>query len=237
MSGSSMRDALVAVDAGLLAAWRGSVECAPAARGLCRVKSIDVEVVAVAAFERVVGLQARPFVLRQFEPVLAANFSRVSMVPKILPQTSFEACILRAILSVQSCGTWQSGQVARTPRAVGEVDGGLQLPIHVVAHLVAAGAELLGVGDFERGVEAAPEHDAGDEAAERQEAEAEVAAGPAERCARSADAAEHRRRRAVIVVLRRVSVRRLDARRCPRSVFVDRAASPSVCGTWHCVQK
>src|SRR4051812_15050329 len=37
------------------------------------------------------------------------------MVPKILPQTSFEACILRAILSVQSCGTWQSGQLARTP--------------------------------------------------------------------------------------------------------------------------
>ena len=37
------------------------------------------------------------------------------MVPKILPQTSFEACILRAILSVHSCGTWQSGQVARTP--------------------------------------------------------------------------------------------------------------------------
>src|SRR3954451_4958577 len=37
------------------------------------------------------------------------------MVPKILPQTSFDACILRAILSVQLCGTWQSGQLARTP--------------------------------------------------------------------------------------------------------------------------
>src|SRR6185503_6672271 len=35
--------------------------------------------------------------------------------PKILPQTSFDACILRAILSVHWCGTWQSGQVARTP--------------------------------------------------------------------------------------------------------------------------
>ena len=43
------------------------------------------------------------------------NFSRVLMVPKILPQTSLDACILRAILSVQSCGTWQSGQWARTP--------------------------------------------------------------------------------------------------------------------------
>ena len=46
---------------------------------------------------------------------MSRNFSCVSMVPKILPQTSFEACILRAILSVQLCGTWQSEQTARTP--------------------------------------------------------------------------------------------------------------------------
>src|SRR4051794_29521867 len=37
------------------------------------------------------------------------------MLPNRWPQTSFEACILRAILSVQLCGTWQSGQLARTP--------------------------------------------------------------------------------------------------------------------------
>src|SRR3954447_1957232 len=37
------------------------------------------------------------------------------MVPNRCPQTSFDACILRAILSVQLCGTWQSGQLARTP--------------------------------------------------------------------------------------------------------------------------
>src|SRR5205085_10749526 len=43
------------------------------------------------------------------------NLSRVSMVPNRWPQTSLEACILRAILSVQLCGTWQSGQLARTP--------------------------------------------------------------------------------------------------------------------------
>src|ERR1700712_2431500 len=43
------------------------------------------------------------------------NFSRVLMVPNRCPQTSFDACILRAILSVQLCGTWQSGQLTRTP--------------------------------------------------------------------------------------------------------------------------
>ena len=56
----------------------------------------------------------------------------------------------------------------------------LQLGEDVVAHLVAAGAERLGVGHLHRGVEAAPEHDAADEAAERQEAQAEVHAGPAD---------------------------------------------------------
>src|SRR4249920_1994907 len=37
------------------------------------------------------------------------------MAPNRWPHTSLEACILRAILSVQLWGTWQSGQLARTP--------------------------------------------------------------------------------------------------------------------------
>ena len=86
------------------------------------------------------------------------------MVPKILPQTSLEACILRAILSVQSCGTWQSGQVARTPERLVKWIVDFSSCEDVVAHLVAAGAELLGVGQFQRGIETAPEDDAGDEA-------------------------------------------------------------------------
>jgi hypothetical protein len=45
----------------------------------------------------------------------ASNFSGVSMVPVILPQTSLLAWILRIILCVQSFGTWQSEQTARTP--------------------------------------------------------------------------------------------------------------------------
>ncbi|MCY1442288.1 hypothetical protein D9M71_586520 [compost metagenome] len=43
------------------------------------------------------------------------NLSRVLIVPNSLPQTSLDACILRAILCVHSWGTWQSGQLARTP--------------------------------------------------------------------------------------------------------------------------
>ena len=44
------------------------------------------------------------------------------------PHTSFEACILRAILSVHSCGTWQSGQRGAHARAVREVDRALAAP-------------------------------------------------------------------------------------------------------------
>ena len=43
------------------------------------------------------------------------KFARVLMVPNNVPQISFEACILQAILSVHLWGTWQSGQVVPTP--------------------------------------------------------------------------------------------------------------------------
>ena len=56
-----------------------------------------LELVAVAALERVVGLHARPLAPAS-SCRLSRNFSRVLMVPKIQPHTSFEACILRAIL-------------------------------------------------------------------------------------------------------------------------------------------
>jgi len=46
---------------------------------------------------------------------LASNFSLVSMLPSTLCSTSLDAWILRMILCVQSFGTWQSEQVARTP--------------------------------------------------------------------------------------------------------------------------
>src|SRR6185503_18588867 len=44
-----------------------------------------------------------------------SNFSGVSMVPRALWNNSFEALILRMIFGNHSFGTWQSGQVARTP--------------------------------------------------------------------------------------------------------------------------
>jgi hypothetical protein len=66
------------------------------------------------AFQTVVRLQSSPLVLGEFKSVIQEFLARVDCA-KDFPQTSFEACILRAILTVHSCGTWQSGQVARTP--------------------------------------------------------------------------------------------------------------------------
>src|SRR4029453_7407222 len=60
--------------------------------------------------------------------------------------------------------------------AIGIVDRTLRGRKRVIAHLVAARAENLGVGELHRGVESAPEHDSGDESADNEEAEAEVRA-------------------------------------------------------------
>src|SRR5690348_12764171 len=65
-------------------------------------------------------------------------------------------------------------------RAVGIVNRRLELGKHVVAHLVAAGAERLGVGQLEGGVERAPENNARQEAAEHQHAEAKDRTGAPE---------------------------------------------------------
>ena len=52
--------------------------------------------------------------------------------------------------------------------AVGEMDCSLELCVNVVSHLVTAGAKFLRIGELHRGVEAAPEQDAADKAANSQ---------------------------------------------------------------------
>ena len=52
------------------------------------------------------------------------------------------------------------------------MNGILQLDVHVVTHLMAGDAELLGIGGLQRGVEPAPEDDPGDEATKREKTQA-----------------------------------------------------------------
>src|SRR6478736_1019777 len=88
--------------------------CATAARGDCRVMSIDSALWQLRHSSESLALK-RAHSCSASSSRLSTNFSRVLMLPNRWPQTSFDACILRAILSVQLCGTWQSGQLARTP--------------------------------------------------------------------------------------------------------------------------
>ena len=171
-----MRDALVAVDAGALARDEEALRGCRRLGALCLVKSIELESSGSCGIPASRWPSAAPIRAWRVRGALPTNFSRVSMVPKILPQTSFDACILRAILSVQSCGTWQSGQVARTPERLVKwivCFSSSKTLLCISWQLVQNFSVLV---DFQRGVEAAPEHDAGDEAAEREEAEAEMRA-------------------------------------------------------------
>src|SRR3954470_22331133 len=133
---------------------------------------------AVAALKRIIGLQPRPFVLGEFEPMVLKFLPRVDraedLAPDFLRGLHLAGDLVGPVVRNMAVGT--AGADARTVR---EVRGVLQLLEHVVAHFVARGAELFGVGDFERGVESAPEQYAADEAAQREETEAQMRAGAA----------------------------------------------------------
>src|SRR4051812_35689756 len=88
--------------------------CATEARGDCLVMSMDSALWQLRHSSESLALK-RAHSCSASSSRWSTNFSRVLMVPNKCPQTSFDACILRAILSVQLCGTWQSGQLARTP--------------------------------------------------------------------------------------------------------------------------
>ncbi|MNT24483.1 hypothetical protein D3C72_1599570 [compost metagenome] len=136
-------------------------------------------VVAVAAFQRIVRLEARPFVLGQFQPFVDEFFARVDgaedLAPDFLGRLHLARDLVRPVVRHVAVRTQRAHA-----RTVGEVDGALQFRIDVVAHFMAAGAELFGVGELHRGVEGAPEQDAADEAAYRQKAQAEMHAGAAD---------------------------------------------------------
>src|SRR3954464_8659554 len=79
-----MGDALVAVDAGLLAREQEALVHHRGARRLLG----DVHrlrAVAVAALQRVVGLEARPFMQRQFEPVVDELLAAVDAAEQMAP--------------------------------------------------------------------------------------------------------------------------------------------------------
>jgi hypothetical protein len=117
-------------------------------------------------------------VLGELEPVILKFLPCVDGAEDLAPDLLRRLHLARDLVGpvVRNVAVRTAGADAR---AVREVRGVLQFLEHVVAHFVARRAEFFGIGDFERGIERAPEHDAANEAAERQEAEAQMRAGAA----------------------------------------------------------
>ena len=82
--GQMVRNALVAIDAGLFAGEKEALVCHRSARRLLG----DVHrrgAVTVAAFQRVIGLEPRSFVERQFEPMIDKFFTGIDGAEQVAP--------------------------------------------------------------------------------------------------------------------------------------------------------
>src|SRR5262245_43903484 len=239
--GQLVGDALVAVDAGLLAREQEALVGDGGARRLLgdvhRIRAVTV-----AAFQGVVGLEARPFMQRQLKPVVDEFFAGVDGAEQMAPD------LLRGLhLAGDLVGPVMRHMAVRAAcahaGAVGEVDGGFQLLKHVVVHLVTGGAEFFRVGELKRGVEGAPEDDAGDEARHNQYAEPEHRARPPQHApeleCKIPDPDEKTRAR--FGAIHRAHRRPPGAARLSMVSMSTKSLLTGglevLCGTWHSVQK
>ncbi|MNE30927.1 hypothetical protein D3C80_1244690 [compost metagenome] len=127
---------------------------------------------AVAAFQAVIGLQARPFVLGKLQPLVEELLARIdgaeNLAPDLLGGLHLAGDLVRPFMRHMAIRT--GGAHAGT---VGEMHRPGQFLINIRAHLMTGNAEGFLVGHLKRGVEGAPEHHPADEAAKRQEGKAE----------------------------------------------------------------
>ncbi len=137
------------------------------------------EFMTIPALQRVIGPKSCPFALRQLRSLSQKLFSRVDgaedLAPNLLGGLHLAGNLVRPVM--RDVTVWTGRPNAG---AIGIVDGKLDLLEDVVPHLVAADTECLRVGQLKRCIEAAPEDDPRDEAAKRQKAKTEVAAGAVE---------------------------------------------------------
>src|SRR5258705_612324 len=236
-----MGDTPVEVDAGLFTRKQEALVRDRSARRLLG----DVHrlgAMPVPGFQRVVGLEPRPFVQRQFEPVidelLAAIDAAEQMAPDFLGGLHLARDLVGPVVRDMTIG-------AARPHAgaIGEMDGRFQFREHIIAHLMAAGAELLGVGQFQRGVEAAPEHHTCNEPRKHQHPEPEHRTRPAQHIPQFDDETPcpYQRGPARLCRVDRTHRRPPGAARLSMvSISTKSLVTGGVttfCGTWHSVQK
>ena len=167
-----MGDAFVAVDAGLLAGDEEAFVLFDGAFALAgEVHGIGV--MAVAAFKRVVGLEAGPLVAGEFQALFQEFLARGNGAEDHTPDLLTCGHLPRDLVG-PVMGDVAIGASCTHARTVIVMDRRLQLRQDVIAHFMAANAEDLGVGDFKRCIKGAPENDASDKSADGQETKAVV---------------------------------------------------------------
>src|SRR5690625_4447660 len=131
----------------------------------------------ITALQRVVGLQPSPLTRSHLQAMLEEFFAGIDGAEDLAPDFLRSLHLARRLVGpvVRHMAVWTGGADTRT---VGEVDGALHLLIDVVAHLMTADAEGLGIGQFQSRIEPAPEQDAANKTADGQEAEAVEARRP-----------------------------------------------------------
>ena len=163
----SMRNTFVAVDAGFMTGEQEALMRGRSALALLR----DIHrfcTVAIAAFKRVVGFQAPPFVLGQgqahVEKLLARANGAEDVAPYLFRCLNLAANFVGPIV-------WHVTVGAGRPHAgsIGIVDRRFQFRKNVFSHLVTADAKFLSVRYLQSGIEPAPKEDAGQESSDRQE--------------------------------------------------------------------
>lgn len=156
--GQLMGNALVAVDAGLVSVDQEAFV------GLCGAKALAGKVhrvfrVAVAAFQTIIGLHARPFPAGQLHPLFkklfAGAYGAEDMAPNLFRSLDFACHFAGPIV-----GNVAVRALCPHTGAIGVVDGAFELGENVGFHFMTTGAERLGVGELHGGVEPTPENNA-----------------------------------------------------------------------------
>lgn len=157
-------NAFVAINAGLLATGERRRVLFRSAQALRREIHV-IEVMAVAAFQRVVRFQSCPFMFRELSALCVEFVARVDRAEYLSPDVLGRCCLARNFLGpvMRDVAIRARGPYTRT---IGEVNRVTHLLVHVLGVFMATNTEFLGIGRLQRCVEAAPEDDACDEATE-----------------------------------------------------------------------
>ena len=113
--GQMVRNALVAIDAGLFAGEQEALMRDRCARRLLG----DIHrlgAVAVAAFQRIVGLEARPFVQRQFEPMIDEFLAGIDGAEQMCPRLPWKpaSCVRSCRSNHAARGSRDSSRARRS---------------------------------------------------------------------------------------------------------------------------